>query len=140
MQKNGEIEDTGKVASVKRDINDILGANDYDRMQALDNWFTDHELGIPTKEDYALMQDVTVMLQEEIDDSSNLEYTDDDYEEMTSEFYEDLLDEEAGPNLRGRAVIDFAIDLLKKAFESLEEPLEEEKEDEEGAAEEGLGE
>ncbi|HEX7444886.1 MAG TPA: hypothetical protein VF300_00705, partial [Methanothrix sp.] len=122
MQKNDEIEDTGKVASVKRDINDILGANDYDRMQALDNWFTDHELGIPAKEDYALLQDVTVMLQEEIDDSSDLEYTDEDYEEMTREFHEDLLNEDARPDLHGRAVIDFAIELLEKAFEDLEEP------------------
>lgn len=140
MQKNDGIEDTGKVASVKRDINDILGANDYDRMQALDNWFTDHELGVPTKEDYALLQDVTVMLQEEINDSSDLEYTDEDYEEMTREFHEDLLEEGSRPDVHGRAVIDFAIELLKKAFEGLEEPLEEEKEDEEGAAEEGAGE
>ena len=140
MQKNDGIEDAGKVASVKRDINDILGANDYDRMQALDNWFTDHELGVPTKEDYALLQDVTVMLQEEINDSIDLEYTDEDYEEMTREFHEDLLDEDTRPDLHGRAVIDFAIDLLKKAFEGLEEPQEEEKEEEEGAAEEGAGE
>ncbi len=140
MQKNDGIEDTSKVASMKSDINDILGANDYDRMQALDGFFDELELGIPTKEDYALLQDVAVMLQEEIKDSSDLEYTDDDYEEVTRELYEDLLDEDARPDLRGRAVIDFAIDVLKKAFESLEEPLEEEKEDEEGAAEEGAGE
>jgi hypothetical protein len=140
MQKNDGIEDAGKVASVKRDINDILGANDYDRMQALDSCFTKLELSVPTKEDYALLQDATVMLQEEISDSNNLEYTDDDFEEVTSEFYEDLLNEDTGPDLRGRAVIDFAIGLLKKAFEGLEEPLEEEKEDEEGAAEEGAGE
>jgi hypothetical protein len=137
MQKNDGIEDTGKVASMKRDINDILGANDYNRMQALDSCFTKIELSVPTKEDYALLQDVMVMLQEEINDSNDLEYTDEDYEEMTREFYEDLLEEGARPDLHGRAVIDFAIELLKKAFESLEEPLEEEKEDEEGAAEEG---
>ena len=140
MQKNDEIEDENEVASRKRDINDILGANDYDRMQALDNRFAELELAIPTKEDYALLQDVTVMLQEEIKDSSDLEYTDDDYEEVTRELYEDLLDEDAGTNLRGRAIIGFAIDLLKKAFEGLEEPQEEEKEDEETAAEEGSGE
>ena len=139
MQKNEEIEDAGKVASMKRDINDILGANDYSRMQALDSCFTKLELGTPTKEDHALLEDATIMLQEEIKDSSDLEYTDDDYEEVTREFYEDLLDEDAGPDLRGRAVIDFAIGQLKKAFEGLEEPLEEEKEDEEGAAEEGAG-
>jgi hypothetical protein len=140
MQKNDEIENENRVASRKRDINDILGSNDYDRMQALDNRFAELELAIPTKEDYALLQDVTVMLQEEIKDSNDLEYTDDDYEEVMREFYEDLLDEDAGPDLRSRAIIGFAIDLLKKAFEDLEEPLEEEKEDEEAAAEEGTGE
>jgi hypothetical protein len=140
MQKNDEIENENKVASMKRDINDILGSNDYDRMQALDNRFAELELVIPTKEDYALLQDVTAMLQEEIKDSSDLEYTDDDYEEVTRELYEDLLDEDAGLDLRGRAIIGFAIDLLKKAFEGLEEPQEEEKEEEETAAEEGSGE
>ena len=140
MQKNDEIENENRVASRKRDINDILGSNDYDRMQALDNRFAELGLAIPTKEDYALMQDVTVMLQEEIKDSSDLEYTDEDYEEVTRELYEDLLDEDAGPDLRGRAIVGFAIDLLKKAFEGLEEPLEEEKLDEETAAEEGSGE
>ena len=140
MQKNDEIENENRVASRKRDINDILGSNDYDRMQALDNRFDELELAIPTKEDYALLQDITVMLQEEIKDSSDLEYTDEDYEEVTRELYEDLLDEDAGPDLRGRAIVGFAIDLLKKAFEGLEEPLEEEKLDEETAAEEGSGE
>ncbi len=140
MLKNDEIQNEDEVASRKRDINDILGANDYDRMQALDSCFTKLELGTPTKEDRALLEDATIMLQEEIKDSSDLEYTDDDYEEVTKEFYEDLLDEDAGPDQRGRAVIDFAIGLLKKAFEGLEEPLEEEKEDEEAAAEVGAGE
>jgi hypothetical protein len=140
MRKNDEIENENRVASMKRDINDVLGANDYSRMQALDSCFTKLELGTPTKEDHALLLDVTVMLQEEIKDSSNLEYTDDDYEEVTQELYEDLLDEDAGPDPRGRAIIGFAIDLLKKAFEGLEEPREEEREDEEGAAEEGAGE
>ena len=140
MQKNDEIENENRVASWKRDINDILGSNDYDRMQALDNRFDELELAIPTKEDYALLQDITVMLQEEIKDSSDLEYTDEDYEEVTRELCEDLLDEDAGPDLRGRAIVGFAIDLLKKAFEGLEEPLEEEKLDEETAAEEGSGE
>jgi hypothetical protein len=109
-------------------------------MQALDNRFADLGLGIPTREDYALLQDVTVVLQEEIRDSSNLEYTDDDYDEVTQELYEELLDEAAGINPRGRAVIGFAIEVLKRAFESLEEPLEEEKEDEEAQAVEGAGE
>lgn len=140
MRKNEEIGDEAKVAYIKRDINDILGANDYDRMQALDNRFTELGIGIPTKEDYALLQDVTVILQEEIRDSSNLEYTDDDYEEVTKELYEELLDELAGINPRGRAVISFAIEVLKKAFEGLEEPLEEEREDEEAQAVEGAGE
>ena len=140
MQKNDEIENENRVASRKRDINDILGSNNYDRMQALDNRFAELELAIPTKEDYALLQDITVMLQEEIKDSSDLEYTDEDYEEVTRELYEDLLDEDAGPDLRSRAIVGFAIDLLKKAFEGLEQPLEEEKLDEETAAEEGSGE
>lgn len=140
MQKNEGIGDEAKVASMKRDIIDILGANDYDRMQALDNRFADLGLGIPTKKDYALLQDVTVMLQEEIRDSSNLEFTDDDYDEVTQELDEELLDEAAGINPRGRAVIGCAIEVLKRAFESLEEPLEEEKEDEEAQAMEGAGE
>ena len=140
MQKNDEIENENRVASRKRDINDILGSNNYDRMQALDNRFAELELAIPTKEDYALLQDVTVMLQEEIKDSSDLEYTDEDYEEVTRELYEDLLDEDAGPDLRGRAIVGFAIDQLKKAYEGLEQPLEEEKLDEETAAEEGSSE
>jgi len=140
MQKNEEIGDEGKVASMKRDISDILGANNYDRMQALDNRFAELGLGFPTKEDHALLQDVTVMLQEEIRDSGNLEYNDDDYEEVTKELYEELLDEAEGINRRGRAVIGFAIDLMKKAFEGIEEPLEEEKEDEEAQAVEGAGE
>ena len=33
-------------------------------------------------------------------DSDDLEYTDDDYEEVTKEFYEELLDKEAGIDLR----------------------------------------
>lgn len=140
MQKNEEIGDEGKVASMKRDISDILGSNDYDRMQALDNRFSELGLGIPTKEDYALLQDVIIMLQEEIRDSSNLEYTDDDYEEVTKELYEELLDEAEGIDPRSRAVIGFAVEVLKKAFEGLEEPLEEEKDDEEAQAEEGAGE
>ncbi len=139
MQKNEEIGDEGKDDSMKRDISDILGTNDYDRMQALDNRFTEVGLGIPTKEDYALLQDVTVMLQEEIRASSNLEYTDDDYEEVTKELYEELLDEVEGIDPRGRTVIGFAIDVLKRAFEGLEESREEEKDDEEAQAEEGAG-
>jgi hypothetical protein len=46
-------------------------------------------------------------LQEEIRDRNDLEYTEDDYEEVTKEFYEELLDEVAVIDLRGRVVIDF---------------------------------
>jgi hypothetical protein len=72
------------------------------------------------QKDYSLMRDATVMLQKEIWDSNDLEYTDDDYEEVTKEFYEDLLDEEGGIDLRGRAVIDFVINKLKGILEGFE--------------------
>lgn len=49
-----------------------------------------------------------------------MEYTDDDYEEVTKEFYEDLLDEEGVIDLRGRAVIDFVINRLKGILEGFE--------------------
>jgi hypothetical protein len=49
-----------------------------------------------------------------------LKYTNDDYEEVTKEFYEDLLDEEEGIDLRGRAVIDFVINRLKNILEGFE--------------------
>jgi hypothetical protein len=67
------------------------------------------------------MQDAVTMLQEEIRDSNDLEYTNDDYEEVTAELYEELLDEEAGKDLRGRAVIDFVINRFKVILESFEE-------------------
>ena len=49
-----------------------------------------------------------------------MKYTNDDYEEVTKEFYEDLLDEEEGIDLRGRAVIDFVINRLKNILEGFE--------------------
>ena len=58
-----------------------------------------------------------------------MEYTDDDYEEVTKEFYEELLEEEAGINLRGRAVIDFVIYRLKGILESFDVGDESEEEE-----------
>jgi hypothetical protein len=118
MQENAV--DEAEIVSMKKDINDALGADYYDQMQALDNRFTELSLGTPVQEDYALMRDAINMLQEEIRDSNDLEYTDDDYEEVTKEFYEDLLDEEGGIDLRGRAVIDFVINRLKGILEGFE--------------------
>jgi hypothetical protein len=118
MQKNAV--DEAEIASMKRDINDALGTDYHDQMQALDNRFTELRLGTPVQEDYALMRDAINMLQEEIRDCNDLEYTDDDYEEVTKEFYEDLLDEEGGIDLRGRAVIDFVINRLKSILQGFE--------------------
>jgi hypothetical protein len=131
MQKNEQTVDESELASKKKEINDALGANYYDCMQALDSRFAELRLGTPERENYALMQDAIVRLQEEIRDSNNLEYTDDDYEEVTKEFYEELLDEEAGIDLRGRAVIDFVISRLKGILEGIEKEKSEEEKDEE---------
>jgi hypothetical protein len=117
MQENEQPVDESEVASMKKDINDALGANYYDSMQALDRRFTELGLGTPVQENYALMQDAIVMLQKEIRDSNDLEYTEDDFEEVTKELYEELLDEEIGIDLRGRAVIDFVIIRLKDVLE-----------------------
>jgi hypothetical protein len=118
MQENSV--DEVKNASIKKDINDALGADYNDRMQALDNKFIELSLGTPEKNDYLLMENALAKLKAEIRDSNDLEYTDDDYEEVTKEFYEELLDEEAGMNLRGRAVIDFVINRLKGILEGSE--------------------
>jgi len=118
MQENGV--DEAEIASMKKDINDALGSEYHDQMQALDNRFSELSLSTPVQKDYALMRDATVMLQKEIWDSNDLEYTDDDYEEVTKEFYEDLLDEEGGIDLHGRAVIDFVINRLKGILEGFE--------------------
>jgi hypothetical protein len=118
MEKNAANE--AEIASMKKDINDALGADYYDKMQALDNEFTELRLGTPEQKDYALMQDAVTMLQEEIRDSNDLEYTDDDYEEVTKEFYEELLDEESGIDLRGRAIINFVVNRLKVILEGFE--------------------
>jgi hypothetical protein len=97
-----------------------LGADYYDRKQALDNRFIELSLGTPEQNDYKLMEDAIAKLKAQIRDSNDLEYTNDDYEEVTKEFYEELLDEEAGMNLRGRAVIDFVINRLKGILEGSE--------------------
>ena len=115
MQENAV--DEAEIAFMKKNINDALEADYYDRMQALDGRFTELKLGTPGQEDYALMQDAITMLQEQIRDSNDLEYTDDDYEEVTKEFYEELLDEGGIIDRHGRAVIDFVINRLKGILE-----------------------
>ena len=112
--------DEAKNASIKKDINDALVADYYDRKQALDNRFIELSLGTPEQNDYKLMEDAIAKLKAEIRDSNDLEYTDDDYEEVTKEFYEELLDEASGKNTRGRAVIDFVINRLKGILEGFE--------------------
>jgi hypothetical protein len=118
MQENAV--DEAEIASMKKDINNALGADYYDRMRALDDRFIELRLGTPEQNDYALMEDSISKLKAQIRDSNDLEYTDDDYEEVTKEFYEELLDEEAGINQRGRAVIDFVINRLKGILEGFE--------------------
>jgi hypothetical protein len=115
MQENEQPVDESEVASMKKDINDALGANYYDSMQSLDRMFTELGLGTPVQENNALMQESIDILQNEIRYSNNLEYTD-DFEEV-KELYEELLDEEIGIDLRGRAVIDFVIIRLKDVLE-----------------------
>ena len=119
--------DEAKNASIKKDINDALVADYYDRKQALDNRFIELSLGTPEQNDYKLMEDAIAKLKAEIRDSNDLEYTDDDYEEVTKEFYEELLDEAAGKNTRGRAVIDFVINRLKAILEGFEVEVSEEE-------------
>jgi hypothetical protein len=118
MDKN--VVNEAEITSMKKDILDALGADYYGKMQALDNEFTELRLGTPGQKDYALMQEAVTMLQEEIRDSNDLEYTDDDYEEVTKEFYEELLEEESGIDLRGRAVINFVVKRLKVILEGFE--------------------
>ncbi len=130
MQKNELTADESEVASMKKDINEALVADYYDRMQALDNRFTELRLGTPEQDDYKLMENAIARLREEIRDSDDLEYTDDDYEEVTKEFYEELLDEEDGIDLRGRTVIDFVINRLKSTLEGIEKEKGEEEKDE----------
>lgn len=131
MQKNEQTVDKSELASKKKEINDALGANYYDCMQALDSRFTELRLGTPEQNDYKLMEDAIAKLKAEIRDSNDLEYTDDDYEEVTKEFYEELLDEETGIDLRGRAVIDFVINRLKGILEGIENEKSEKEKDEE---------
>jgi hypothetical protein len=112
--------DEAEIASMKKDITDALGADHYNRMRALDDRFLELGLGTPEQNDYTLMEDAIAKLKADIRDSNDLEYTDDDYEEVTKEFYEELLDEEAGINRRGRTVIDFVINRLKGILEGFE--------------------
>ena len=49
--------DESEVASMKKDINNALGADYYDRKQALDNRFIELRLGTPEQNDYKLMED-----------------------------------------------------------------------------------
>jgi len=112
--------DEFEIALVKKNINDALEADYHDRMQELDSRFTELKLGTPVQEDYALMRDAISKLQEQIRDSNDLEYTEDDYEEVTKEFYEELLDEVGSIDRRGKVVIDFVIDRLKSILDDFE--------------------
>ena len=120
MQENDKTPDEIEVASVKKGIINALGGKYYECMQALDGKFFELGFGTPVKENYALMKDAIGKLQEEIQDSDNLEFSYYDYEEVTKELYEELLDEESGIDLRGRAVIDFVINRLKVVLEGFE--------------------
>lgn len=115
MQEN-ELDET-EITLMKKNIIDALDADYYDRMQALDRRFSELKVGTPRQEDYALMQDAIHKLQEQIGDSNNLEYTEDDYEEVTKEFYEEFLEDEGIIDRHGRVVIDFVINRLKGILE-----------------------
>ena len=119
MQENEQTADESEMASVKKSIIEALGGNYYQCMQALDSKFIELGFGTPGEENYALMKSAIVKLQKQIRDSDNLEYSYYDYEEVTKELYEELLDEESGPDLRGRAIIDFVINRLKVVLEEL---------------------
>ena len=120
MQENKRTGDESDLASVKRGIIDALGGDYYKCMQALDSKFIEIGFGTPAEENYALMKNAIVKLQEQIKDSNNLEYSYYDYEEVTKELREELLDEESGIDLHGRAVIDFVINRLKVILEGFE--------------------
>jgi hypothetical protein len=121
MRENEQTVDESELASVKKDIIESLGRSDYyECMQALDGKFISLGFDTPVEENYALMKNAIVKLQEQIRDSVNLEYSYYDYEEVTKELYEELLDEESGKDLRGRAVIDFVINRLKVTLEGFE--------------------
>ncbi len=120
MQENEKTADENEMASVKKSIIEALGGNYYQCMQALDSKFIELGFGTPGEENYALMKNAIVKLQKQIQDSDNLEYSYYDYEEVTKELYEELLDEESGPDLRGRAIIDFVINRLKVVLEGFE--------------------
>ncbi len=120
MQENEKTADEIEIASVKKGIIDALGGNPYECMQALDRKFIELGFDTPVEENYALMKKAIVKLQKQIQDSNNLEYSYYDYEEVTKELYEELLDEESGIDQRGRAIIDFVIIRFKTILEGFE--------------------
>jgi hypothetical protein len=120
MQENEHTADENELASVRKGIVDALEGNYYECMQALDSNFYELGFDTPVKEDYTLMKDAIIKLQKEIRDSNDLTYSYFDYEEVTKELYEELLNEESGIDMRGRAVIDFVIRKLKAILEGFE--------------------
>ncbi len=113
MKENEQTTHESEMAKAKNDIIEALGGDYYKCMQALDRKFIELGFVTPVEANYALMKDAIAMLKEQIRGSVNLEYSYYDYEEVTKELYEELLDEGPGIDLRGRAVIDFVIDRLK---------------------------
>ncbi len=120
MQENEQTTDESEIASVKKGIIEALGGNYYECMQALDSKFIELGFDTPVEQNYTLMKNAIAKLQKQIQDSVNLEYTFYDYEEVTKELIEELLDEESGIDLRGRAIIDFVINRLKVILEGFE--------------------
>lgn len=113
MKENEQTTHESEMAKAKNDIIEALGGDYYKCMQALDSKFIELGFVTPVEANYALMKDAIAMLKEQIRGSVNLEYSYYDYEEVTKELYEELLDEGPGIDQRGRAVIDFVIDRLK---------------------------
>ena len=66
MQENAV--DEAEIASMKKDINDAMGADYYKRMQAIDERFIELKLGTPEQNDYTLMEDAIAKLKAEIRD------------------------------------------------------------------------
>jgi hypothetical protein len=120
IKENEQTMDESEIASVKKGIIDALGGDYYKCMQSLDSKFLELGFDTPVEENYALMKNAIVRLQKQIQDSVNLEYSYYDYEEVTKELYEELLDEGSGIDPRGRAVIDFVINRLKVTLEGFE--------------------
>lgn len=120
MKENERTAHESEIATVKNNIIEALGGDYCKCMQALESKFIELGFDTPVEENYVLMKDAIAMLKEQIRDSVNLEYSYYDYEEVTKELYEELLDEESGIDQRGRAVIDFVIDRLKVTLEGFE--------------------